>query len=404
MRRARRAGGPVLGNGENRVRIVEVATRKDLKRFVQVPRHLYSGLAGFEPSLDFERMQLLDPKRAPFFGHGEAAFWLALDAAGRPLGRISAQYDRLTPPERAHIGHFGCLEAVDEGAVVAALIATARDWHARRGRRILQGPYTFSINEEAGLQVEGQEHGAMILMPWHPPYLGAHVEAAGLVPVKDLLAYVIDLDHAAKWRGMTVAKASGQGQMTTRMLDLTALDREAELMTELFNASWNDNWGFVPLAAPELATLLKVSRPILRANHATFIEVDGKVSAFAFGLPNAYELFRGLNGRLLPFNWARAAYRLLTHRFDSYRFTLLGVRSDLRDTTFGARLPMAAIAQLFSQNRNPGSLEMSWILDDNTRMRRIIERIGGKVYKRYRLYGDAGPASGGVEAPAGAAS
>ncbi|MFX4396946.1 hypothetical protein ABTA35_20290, partial [Acinetobacter baumannii] len=81
------------------------------------------------------------------------------------------------------VGHFGCLEAVDDAAVVAALLGTARDWHARRGRPMLQGPYTFSINEEAGLQIEGQERGAMILMPWHPAYLGAHVEAAGLAPV-----------------------------------------------------------------------------------------------------------------------------------------------------------------------------------------------------------------------------
>ncbi|MFX6334811.1 hypothetical protein ABTF54_19300, partial [Acinetobacter baumannii] len=89
------------------------------------------------------------------------------------------------------------------------------------GRPMLQGPYTFSINEEAGLQIEGQERGAMILMPWHPAYLGAHVEAAGLAPVKDLLAYVIDLDQAANWRGLKTGKPSEQSQMTTRMLDLS---------------------------------------------------------------------------------------------------------------------------------------------------------------------------------------
>ncbi|WP_204325154.1 hypothetical protein, partial [Stenotrophomonas maltophilia] len=73
-----------------------------------------------------------------------------------------------------------------------------------------------------------------------------------------------DLDQAANWRGLKTGKPSEQSQMTTRMLDLSNLDREAEIMTELFNASWNGNWGFIPLAAPELATLLKVARPILR--------------------------------------------------------------------------------------------------------------------------------------------
>jgi hypothetical protein len=30
--------------------------------------------------------------------------------------------------------------------------------------------------------------------------------------------------------------------------------------------------------------------------------------------------------------------------------------------------------------------EASWILEDNIMMRRIIEAIGGRVYKRYRIY------------------
>jgi hypothetical protein len=31
-------------------------------------------------------------------------------------------------------------------------------------------------------------------------------------------------------------------------------------------------------------------------------------------------------------------------------------------------------------------VEMSWILEDNTNMRHILESIGGKAYKRYRIY------------------
>ena len=31
-------------------------------------------------------------------------------------------------------------------------------------------------------------------------------------------------------------------------------------------------------------------------------------------------------------------------------------------------------------------VEMSWILEDNTRMRNMIESLGGRVYKRYRMY------------------
>jgi hypothetical protein len=31
-------------------------------------------------------------------------------------------------------------------------------------------------------------------------------------------------------------------------------------------------------------------------------------------------------------------------------------------------------------------VELSWILEDNAGMRSIIESIGGRAYKRYRVY------------------
>ncbi|MBL8569042.1 MAG: dATP pyrophosphohydrolase [Phreatobacter sp.] len=378
------------------MQIVEAKSPRDLSRFIRIPRELYSGIAGYQPPVDLERKLLLHPKWAPFATHGEVALFIAEDGNGRPLGRISAQFDRLTPPERAGTGHFGCLDAVDDPRVVAALIATARRWHAERGRHRIEGPFTYSINEEAGVQIEGQQHGDMVLMPWHPPYLGALVEQAGLAPVKDLLAYSISSTVAQRWTGARVARLSQQSRVTVRHLNLWKLGAEAAIMTELFNASWKDNWGFIPLATAELATLLQIARPVMKASYGIILEMDGKPVAFAFALPNAYELIRGFGGRLLPFNWARLIWRLMTHTYRTGRVTLLGVHADLRDTLLGASLPIVAIANLISANPVDGEIEMGWILDDNVRMSRIIENAGGRISKRYRLYGDA-PAEGIAE-------
>ncbi|MBV8805741.1 MAG: hypothetical protein JO042_11850 [Sinobacteraceae bacterium] len=32
-------------------------------------------------------------------------------------------------------------------------------------------------------------------------------------------------------------------------------------------------------------------------------------------------------------------------------------------------------------------IELSWILEDNLPMRRILERLGARAYKTYRVYG-----------------
>ena len=38
------------------------------------------------------------------------------------------------------------------------------------------------------------------------------------------------------------------------------------------------------------------------------------------------------------------------------------------------------------RQRGIKEVELSWILEDNKRMRGLIEAIGGTVYKRYRIY------------------
>ena len=155
--------------------IERVRTQAQLGRFVTLPRLLYDGMLGYVAPLDHERYQLLDPRKSPFFTHGHAVYWIA-SRDGRRVGRISAQIDLAAEaPDAGAIGMFGCLDAIDDREVVAALFGTAEDWLRRHGRRIARGPFLLSINGETGLLIEGQTRPPMTLMPWHPPYLADRV-------------------------------------------------------------------------------------------------------------------------------------------------------------------------------------------------------------------------------------
>jgi hypothetical protein len=173
-----------------------VRTRAQLGRFVTLPRLLYDGMPGYVAPLDHERYQLLDPRKSPFFTHGYAAYWVA-SRNGKPVGRISAQIDLAAEgPDAAAIGMFGCLDAIDDRDVVAALLGTAEDWLRRHGRRIARGPFLLSINGETGLLIEGQTRPPMTLMPWHPPYLADLVRAAGYALAMMVRGYDLTFDQA----------------------------------------------------------------------------------------------------------------------------------------------------------------------------------------------------------------
>ena len=105
-------------------------------------------------------------------------------------------------------------------------------------------------------------------------------------------------------------------------------------------------------------------------------------------LPNLNEAARDLDGRLLPLVWLKLLWRLKRHNLRSGRVTLMGVRQEYQNSTLG----MALAYRVIDAVRHPliangiETVEMSWILEDNTNMRHILESIGGEAYKRYRIY------------------
>ena len=169
-------------------------------------------------------------------------------------------------------------------------------------------PFNLSINGETGLQIEGQDQDAMVLMPWHPRYLAGHrLGAAGLEPVKDVLAYTLACDREFTWEKDGRLRRTTGRYLKVRGLDMKHLEAEADLMQNLFNDAWAKNWEFTPMLRDEVRTMTKEFRPFLREDFGVFIERNGEAVAFALCVPNIDYLSRGLGGRLLPFGWLRSA-------------------------------------------------------------------------------------------------
>jgi hypothetical protein len=160
-------------------------------------------------------------------------------------------------------------------------------------------------------------------------------------------------------------------------------------MVDIYNDAWSDNWGFVPLTEVEADEMAKRMKMLLDDRLVWFAEVNGEAVAFIVMLPNVNEAIRDLGGKLLPFGWAKLLWRLKSHRVKSARVPLFGVRRRLAGTLIGSALPLQLIGSLWPASAvfNFRSIELSWILEDNLPMRRILERLGARSYKTYRVYG-----------------
>ena len=371
------------------LRIRPVEDRRTLKRFLQMPARLHAGDPNWVQPLLFERLEHLNPKKNPYFEHAEVAYWLAL-RGDQPVGRISAQVDRLhLERHRDATGHFGFLEGDDDPEVFAALFESAEAWLKARGMRRATGPFTLSINDETGLLIDGFDTPPYLMMGHGPRYYGRRVEEQGYRKVRDLIAYAFDVvaPPPPRARRMLERLSKGAG-LSFRPLDMRRFEQELQTIVDIFNDAWSDNWSFVPMTPAEVRYMGKNLKPIVRAEYGWIGEADGEPAAMTVTLPNVNEAIADLHGRLLPFGWAKLLWRLKVRGPRTARMPLMGVRKKYQGTPRGAALALGVIEAVRSWHAQHGAreAELSWVVEDNRPAHEIIELVGGRPYKTYRVY------------------
>lgn len=366
-----------------------VQTRRELKRFVKVPFHLHRDSEQWVAPLIFERMQFLDHGKNPYFEHAEAEYFLA-ERDGEPVGRVSAQVDaRWDEFQGGKDAMFGFFEAVEDPEVVAALLGAATEWAAAKGRERILGPMDFTTNEEIGVLIEGFDRRPMILEPWHPPYYQRLIEAEGFAKAMDVLMWELQFGslkqgesfdpsiHAAAKKGL-----EDEG-IVIRNLRKSEMAAEVRRFTDVYNEAWGHNWGFVPITDAEVEFQAKNLKQVIDEKWAYMAEKDGEVVGAALTLPDINQVMAKLNGRLLPFGWAK--FLLGKGKIDQCRVLALGVKHDYRHSGVAAGLYLRHLEEAAVPGGIVGG-EMGWILETNEAMNRAMEGMGGTVVKKYRLY------------------
>lgn len=370
-----------------KIQIKKVSGKQALNAFIRVPWRIYKNDPNWIAPLVSERKGAFSPKH-PFFKHAAWRAWVA-ERDGTPVGRISAQVDQLHLQQHGNnTGFFGLIESPDDDEVFSALFETAESWLREQGMERVTGPFNLNINQEIGLLVEGSDSPPYIMTGHAPAYYGPAIERCGYQPAQDLLAYELDSGSLRIPRVMQALIDRTGDRIKVRNLDRKNSDAELEIMRDIFNDAWKNNWNFVPFTREEFKVIGKELLMIVPQDFIQIAEIDGEDSAFIVLLPNINEVIADLNGRLLPFGWAKLLWRLKVKFPKSGRVPLMGVREKFQNTRFGPALAYMTIKGVMDAGTAKGleRAEMSWILEHNHGVRNIIESVGGDITKRYRMY------------------
>ncbi len=372
------------------VKVAPVDGAAGRKAFIAAGKIPYKDDPCFVPPLELEVGSRLNPAENPTLKDAPHRLFIA-ERDGVPVGRIATLVNRLhLDTHNDDTAHFGFLDGIDDPDVFSALLSTAEDWARSQGHSRIAGPFSFSVNEELGLLVEGFDTPPYFLMPHARPWYKTHVEAAGYHKAIDLyaLSYRNVKDFIPEKRKRFVDRALSNPKVKMRHADFSRFNEEVRVAVDIFNDAWSENWGFVPFTEANAEHMTSELRPIIEKYNFMICEYDGEPAAFALVFPNINEAIRDFDGKLLPFNWAKLLYRLKVKGLSQARMPLMGVRKKFQGKPIGLAFAYKMIDVMQSDNMKRGlqSSELSWILETNTPMLNVLTEMGGEIYKTYRIY------------------
>jgi len=238
--------------------------------------------------------------------------------------------------------------------------------------------------DEIGVLIDGFEYEPSFMMPYHKPYYNNLITSAGLEKEMDLYAFRVTQANVTLdriYRAEEIVRRR-LPKLKIREIDTKNLDQEVEIVRNIFNQAWSQNWGFIPLSKEELEDLANDLKLILDPKVAHIAEVDGEPVAFSIALPDLNQALKHTDGTLFP----TGIFKLLWHRrnINQLRTALMGVIPEYQGKGIDALLHKEAIINGREVGYN--SSELSWVLESNKNMIRVAEKLGANIEKTYRMY------------------
>ncbi len=368
------------------VSIAACTTAREHKTFERLPEFLHGRNPGFAPPFPGSIVKYLSSKSAFHRRHGKIHPFVAL-RDGKPVGRIAAIVNRSHNEHyKDRTGFFGFFECEDNEETAKVLFAKAASVLRENGLECVRGPYNPSINDECGLLINGFERPPCIGLTWNPPYYEKLLISAGFQAVRYLQGYDLPLHRLEPPERLSkiVARVAKRARVKLRPINLQDLKKELEIVHEVYNATLERNWGFVPIAMEDLLEAADDMRAIADPEMILIAEIDGENAGVAISLPNFNEILYAV--KTTP-HWLRLlhiAWLMKTRRINSGRQTVYGISPRFRDK--GGLHGWLLLEQFTCAKARYHDAELGWIEENNTEIRENADMLGAIPYRAWRLF------------------
>jgi len=377
----------IMGHlGEMSLSIKPVRSKRDLRRFIDLPAELHRDHKTWVPPFRIMERRYFNPKINTSLKTCQTSMVLAYrnsTAVGRIMVGVHHKYNTLRGERNARFSLFEC---TNEPEVAQSLLEYAEQWACKRGMKKIVGPMGLSEDapEPQGFLVEGFEHNPSILTNCNFEYIVEFLAAAGYDKEVDYVVYKIpipekmpDLYERIHQRVMK--------KREYRLLDCSKrrdLRPYAKQVLRLMNESYLGLYGYLPRDDREEIAFPVIALNIFDPRFVQLVSYRNEIVGFVLALPNVSKGIRRSKGKLLPLGFIP----ILREAKRSKQLDLLlgGIKKEHR----GKGIDVLMGYRMFVKAREAGFAYMDshLELETNTLIRREMEAMQGKVYKRFRIF------------------
>ncbi len=371
------------------LQVVPVDDRVGISAFIAAGRRAQSINPHWVEPLHEEIRMTFSRRRANFVHENVVQPFVAF-RGGEPVGRIVATI------EAAHLkkfgdacGFFGFIDAIDDHAVFTALFAEAEQFLRTRGMRLARGPFSLTINHESGLLIHGFDQAHVVRTNHSPPHYAAHIEKLGYRKAMDLVAYVCRVaDAHAPERIARIAERRHGPEITFQSLSLRNWTRDFPRVLGLYNDAWSDNEWATPVSPGEAKFIAHLMLPACKPGWIHIASYRGEDVAVAVQIPDANEALKGLQGRLLPFGFARFLWRIHVSGTRMTRVPMTGVAKKWRNTRIATEAASGLATRMIEDARKAKveEIEFSWMLETNASAINSVRSAPARHSRTFRIY------------------
>jgi hypothetical protein len=370
------------------MKIINVNTKKQLTQFIRFPWKIYSKNSYWVPPLVSDFKNKILKNKNPFWMHAKKQLFLAYDNDKNVVGRIAAIIDyNYLAFQKCRCGFFGFFECFNDRKIAKALFFAVENWLKKHNISNMIGPMNPSTNDECGFLYEGFNIPPSIFMAYTPEYYLYLAEKSGLKKIKELYAYDMDIKKNIKidrLEKVVIAIKRKIPALEIKTMQKNSFESDLKAVLSIYNNAWEKNWGFVPWSNEEFASIASKLKILIEPQMVIIAMISNIPIGVLISLPDYNQIFKKLNGKLFPFGIFKFFY--YKRNIDSLRLMVMGIVKEYRHKGIEAAMYEKGLKNAIKIGYK--HCEFSWILDDNIMTQRTAEMMGGKIYKKYALYGN----------------